>query len=81
MDRHASVHPLLTRRVILGASIGGMPTDPQESFLAGIMVASSRHMDVNVQDGTDGLKKAFESTTIVDNNETAEANFQENFLN
>jgi hypothetical protein len=46
----------------------------------GLVIATSSNMDADIQDGADRLKQAFEGTAIIDNDETAETNFQKNFL-
>jgi hypothetical protein len=46
----------------------------------GLVIAPSSNMDADIQDGADRLKQAFEGTAIIDNNETAETNFQKSFL-
>jgi hypothetical protein len=44
------------------------------------VIAASSDMKVNVQNGTDLCEEALEGTTVIDNNQSAEANFQKKVL-
>jgi hypothetical protein len=44
------------------------------------VVAASGDMEIDAENGADFFKKAFESTAVVNNNETAEADFEEDVL-
>jgi hypothetical protein len=45
------------------------------------MIATSSNVNIDIEDGADFVKETFESTAVVDRNQTAEANFQKDFLN
>ena len=44
------------------------------------VVTAGGNMNVDVQDGADGVEEAFESATVVHNNESTETDFQQNVL-
>jgi hypothetical protein len=46
----------------------------------GFVIATSSDVDAYIQNRTDRLEQAFEGTAVVDDNETTETNFQEDFL-
>ena len=46
----------------------------------GFMIATGCDMEIDAEDGADFFEETFEGTAVVDNNEAAEANFQENVL-
>ena len=45
-----------------------------------LVIATSGDMNINVEDRANSLEEAFESTAVVDDNETTETDFQEDFL-
>jgi hypothetical protein len=46
----------------------------------GFVVATGSNMDAYVQNQTDRLEQTLEGTAVVDDNETTETDFQEDFL-
>jgi hypothetical protein len=46
----------------------------------GFVITAGSNVDVDVEDGTDGLEEAFEGAAIVHNNESTESDFEENIL-
>jgi len=62
---------------VIGSDGDGFIEEAMEVFdTDSFVVAASGNMDIDIQNGADGLEETFEGTAVVDNDETAEADFQ-----
>jgi hypothetical protein len=66
--------------VVSGNSDSFIPETMKVLNTDGFVVATGSNMDAYIQNQTDGLEQTLEVTAVVDDNETTETDFQEDFL-
>jgi hypothetical protein len=61
---------------IIGSDSNGFIQEPVKVFDANsFVVAASGNMNIDIQNGANGLKEAFECAAVVNDEKTAETNF------
>jgi hypothetical protein len=67
---------------VIGINSNGFVEESVKAFDAnGFVITTSGNVNIDAEDIADGDEKAFEIAAIIDNNETAETDLQQDFLN